>query len=92
MTGGWYAAAGHLIPDTITVVGRSALQLRIRQDNGRVADFWDPSGIAHHYTYVTPAVGSLANHKILTSHQTGGLTNATSQVALGDLLLRRAAA
>ena len=72
----------NLIPQLISVVGRSALQLRIQQSDGRIQAFWDPSGIKHTYTYegqtlIQSGGGAAASCSKLTHHKIGPLTAAS---------------
>lgn len=73
--------AANLIPDEISVAGRSSMQLRLQQDGGRVQAFWDPSGIKHSYIYqtenFTPPGQSAIPLSVLTTHKTGPLTTAS---------------
>lgn len=76
-----YPIDSALIPQTIAVAGRPSLQLRILQENGRITDVWDPSGIKHTYSYQNRNLAvngqPVENHLVLATHQTGPLTSAT---------------
>jgi|GEM_PF-2405064 len=73
--------AVNLIPQCISVVGRSALQLRLQQHNGKIQAFWDPSGVKHVYTYDDRNLASsgqtTATFHILSQHNIGPLTAAS---------------
>ena len=71
----------NIIPEVISVAGRTGLQLRIQQSGGKIQAFWDPSGIKHTYTYAnrshTPLGGGTAtSFDVLATHQVGSLTAA----------------
>ncbi len=71
----------NLVPETISVEGRPNLQIRIKQVDGRVVEFWDPSGTKHSYHYETQNLagdGRTASPQlVLESHQVGDLTTAS---------------
>jgi len=70
----------NLVPDVISVAGRSQLQLRIQQSGGKIQAFWDPSGVKHTYTYASrnlTAANQSASFNVLTSHMVGPLTAAS---------------
>ncbi len=64
-----------LLPQQISVEGRTDLRLRFRQEDGRIQSFWDPAGIKHSYLHEIRNLAAngqpAALHPVLASHHIG---------------------